>query len=190
MDYSMKSKSAGKLGNFLSSFGAAVHLSQKAKTNGFFIEQVCLFANIIDGLLRLSLLIKEQLDTKSDSINQIYLFQSDQAKIISERRIYNIALDKKIIGKRIFNQLESLYLLRNKIIHRYIISGIKTLLLKKTAFEYDKMMDKVLEKHRPYHDKIVSKNIGLAKYLINNPTLDQITNQILKKHKGLYKKKP
>ena len=178
----MKKSKEYKQKNFFSSFGAAVHLSEIAKSENHYIELVCLFASIIDGVLRLTLVMKEQIDSNSDVINEKILFQDNSDNIITEKTIYQRALDKKIITKPIHQKLNRLYEKRNKIIHRYIISDLKTLGVQKTAIEYDNMLLIIRERHRKYHDKLKSKDIGLAKRFIENPTVDQMIRQIMLKH--------
>jgi hypothetical protein len=176
------------LKNFFSSFGAAMHLLERAKGNNSYIEKICLCASIIDGLLRVSLIMEEQLRNNTNSVNCTYLFQSDKDKPILERKIYKLSLGKKTITKQLFTQLERLYELRNKIIHRYIISDIKTIEVKKISDRYYKMMDKIADRYRKYEEMQKTKQIGLSTQFIANPTKNQMANEILEKHKGLYKK--
>ncbi len=74
-----------KIKNFFSSFGAAIHLSQEAKQNDHYIEQVCLFASIIDGTLRLTLIMKEQLVSNSDIINESICFRMKRIKKLQKK---------------------------------------------------------------------------------------------------------
>jgi uncharacterized protein YutE (UPF0331/DUF86 family) len=175
-----------KLDNFFSSFGAAVNLSDKAKRGKHYFELVCIFANIIDGLLRLTLIMKEQLDSNSDIVNEKLLFQDDDDKKIMERTIYTNALNKKIITKAVYEKLNKLYDRRNKIIHRYIISDIKTLGVLDAAKKYDLMLSVITERHRKIHNELVAQNLGLAKMFIENPSAEQMKKQIMRKHKGLF----
>lgn len=170
-----------KLDNFFSSFGAAIKLSDIAKHDRHFIELVCLFASIIDGLLRLTLVMKEQLDSNSDILNERLFFQDINDTKITERTIYKEAFRKKIITKPIHKKLNTLYDQRNRIIHRYVISDIKTLQVLKVAEEYNKMLHILTERHRKYDSRLKKKNIGLAKVFIENPTAEQMANAILKK---------
>lgn len=112
---------------FMASMAATIDLMNKAIKNESFIEYVALSANQIDALLRLSIILTEQLENKNDEINTLYLFQSESDKaIIMERSIYKIALEKEIISQDIFERLETLYKERNKVIHRFIITDIRT----------------------------------------------------------------
>lgn len=90
-------KNIDKFENFMNGFAATVQLLQRAGENGFFIEFICLSASIIDGLLRIGLTLKHQLETKSNDILESLLYQFDEDRIIPERKIYKMALGKKIL---------------------------------------------------------------------------------------------
>lgn len=170
--------------NFLSGVGAAHNLlvdAIEAKTS--FVEQVCLTATLIDGLLRLSLVMKQQLDTGKEIVDPMLLFQGKrQKKYITERRIYERARQEKIITKAIENKLNALYNKRNIIVHRYLISDIKTKEVFIISRLYIRLYLVIKERHRAIHNKLVQKNIGMARHFIINPTKEQINEQILKKH--------
>ncbi len=69
--------------NFLSGFGAAHNLLVDAiESRNSFLEQVCLTATLIDGLLRLSLVMKQQLYSGKGIVDSMLLFQSKRQKII------------------------------------------------------------------------------------------------------------
>jgi hypothetical protein len=52
-----------KFENFMRGFSAAAELDARAARLGCFVECVCLTASVIDGLLRMGLILKHQLDT-------------------------------------------------------------------------------------------------------------------------------
>ena len=89
-------KNIDKLSNFMNGFTASVQLSQRAGEDGFFIEYTCLIASIIDGLLRIGLILNYQLENRTDDVLDSLLYQSDEDKIISERHIYKMALEKTL----------------------------------------------------------------------------------------------
>jgi uncharacterized protein YutE (UPF0331/DUF86 family) len=172
------------ISNFLSGVGAAHNLLVDAiESKTSFIEQVCLSATLIDGLLRLSLVMKQQIDTGKGIVDPMLLFQGKrQRKYISERDIYKKARLAKIITKKIEDKLNVLYNQRNIIVHRYLISDIKTKDVIKTSRQYIRLYLVIKERHRIIHNKLVEGNIGMAKYFITNPTQEQIHEQIMKKH--------
>jgi hypothetical protein len=114
--------------NFLSGFGAAHNmLVDIIELNIAFIEQVYLSATLIDGILRLSLVMKQQLDSQKEIVDSKLLYQGKkEKKYIPERVIYKKARENKIITKEIERKLNQLYDKRNIIINRYLISDIKT----------------------------------------------------------------
>jgi hypothetical protein len=170
--------------NFLSGIGAAHNLLVDIiELNIAFTEQVCLSATLIDGILRLSLVMKQQLDTGKEIVEPKLLFQGKrQKKFISEREIYGKARQSKIITKAIERKLNQLYNKRNIIIHRYLISDIKTKDVIIFSKQYIRIYLEIKERHRKIHNKLVLNNIGMAKYFIENPSDEQIQEQILKKH--------
>lgn len=172
------------ISNFLSGVGAAYNLLVDAiESKTSFTEQVCLSATLIDGLLRLSLVMKQQIDTGKGIVDPILLFQSKrQRRYVSEREIYKRARVEKIITIAIEKKLNSLYDKRNIIIHRYLISDIKTKDVILIARKYIRLFLAIKERHRIVHNKLVQKNIGMAKHFIQNPSREQIHEQIMKKH--------
>lgn len=171
--------------NFLSGVGAAHNmLADAIDSKKSFIEQTCLSATLIDGLLRLSLIMKQQLDTKKEIVDSMLIYQAKrQKKYISEREVYKKAVSEKIITKAILRKLNSLYDHRNIIVHRYLISDIKTKEVIQIAQKYVKMYLIIKERHRVIHDKLVSANTGMARRFIVDPTDSEIHQQIMKKHK-------
>ena len=60
-----------------------------------------------------------------------------------EKDIYKKALEKNIITQEIYDKLFTLYGERNKVIHRYIITDIRTEDLLGIAAEYDRIDHKI-----------------------------------------------
>jgi len=128
---------------FMASIAATIDLLNKAGENGSLIEYVALTANKIDALLRLSIILSKQIEEGNNLIDTKYLFQAETDKTIMERTIYKTVLEKGIISQSIFEELEELYKKRNKVIHRYIITDIRTEDIKKIVFEYYQLGDKI-----------------------------------------------
>jgi hypothetical protein len=138
-----------RYGLFISSMAASIDLRNKALENGSFIELVILIANRIDGLLRLSIILTNQLENNNSEIDSSILYQSEDDKPLMERQIYKISFERKIIDKKLYDELELLYKERNKVVHRYIITDIRTEDVLNIAKEYSEIEDKV--------DKIISE---------------------------------
>jgi len=170
--------------NFLSGIGAAHNLLVDAiESKRSFIEQTCLAATLIDGLLRLSLVMKQQLGTGKEIVDPMLLFQGKRQKnYTSERKIYERARREKIITKVLEKKLNSLYNDRNIIVHRYLISDIKTRNVIAISQRYIQVYLSIKEIHRSIHNKLVEANIGMARRFIENPSDKQIYEQIMSKH--------
>src|SRR5690606_7170732 len=97
----------------------------------------------IDALLRLSIILKNQLENRNEDIDLELLFQAETDKPIMERTIYQRCLDLAIIPLRLFNELEKLYKERNKVIHRFIITDIRSEDVFNLALGYEKIYAKI-----------------------------------------------
>jgi cobalamin biosynthesis Mg chelatase CobN len=71
------------------------------------------------------------------------LFQAETDKAIMERTIYQRCLDLGIISNRLFTELERLYKERNKVIHRFVITDIRSEDVFNLALEYEKLYEKI-----------------------------------------------
>ena len=181
-------KTTDKLENFMNGFVAAVQLSHRAGKNGFFIEYILLIASIIDGMLRISLMLQYQIETKSYKVLDALLYQSIEDKIISERKIYKISLDKKIISKKLFDDLEKLYKQRNRVIHRYIISDISTKEVLNIGIQYEQVKYLVSDCVETLESKQIKSGIGMTRREKNTTkeNLHKMLNEMSsKKHNNI-----
>ena len=78
----------------------------------------------IDGLLRIGLVLRDQIERHTDAIDESLLHQRDGDQKLSERWVINEAARSGVISHEMKNELWELYDARNKCIHRYIISDI------------------------------------------------------------------
>jgi hypothetical protein len=152
-----------RFADFLNGFAAANQLMNRAGENGCFVEFVCLATSIVDALLRIGLILKHQLNSRSSEVSLDLIFQSDHDKIISERMIYQKAIIQGIISQEQFTQLEELYKRRNKVIHRYIISEITTDQVLQIAFEYQAIIDVIGNQVRQLEDQQIESGIGMTR---------------------------
>ncbi len=176
-----------KLGNFMSGSAAAAHLKSRAIKNKCYTEAVCITANLIDGLLRIGLVLNYQIKGLNKEIIDELLYQGDEDKIITERDIYKRSLSNKIITKDIFDELEEMYKYRNRIVHRYILSEIKTDDILVTAFEYDLLLKKINEIIYALESKQFKLGVGMSS-ASNSYEVDlkNIVDLIMEKHNGLF----
>lgn len=152
-----------KYDNFLSSLAASIDLLNRAYQSNSFIEQVAILANQIDAFLRLAIVLKYQLDNETDDFDVKYLFQreDDRTDLISETMIYVEASKMKVIDSDIKNELLRLYKLRNKVIHRYIISFLKTREIAKISYEYSIIKEKIRLLLKSYEEMQFGKGFGI-----------------------------
>jgi hypothetical protein len=132
-----------KFDRFQGALAASYDLLDNAIESDSFIEVIAVSANQIDAFLRLSIVIAVQIKNKTDEIPIKYLFQAEDERGLMERKIYDDALKYKIITDNDHKELNSLYKLRNRVIHRYIISDIKTRDLPEIALRYVEASEKV-----------------------------------------------
>lgn len=138
-----KKKDLGRLTKFLASLHAAAQIVRRATENGYVVEVVVVAAAVIDAALRMGLVLQHQIDTKSTQIPLEWLFQGESERSASEREIYRKAFDKKIISKELYDKLEALYVKRNRVVHRYVISDITTKEVFEIAVNYEKVIAEV-----------------------------------------------
>ena len=125
-----------KFDRFTGSLAASHDLLYAAIDAGACIEIIAITANQIDAYLRLSLVIAKQLEEKTNNIETRYLFKADGEKGIMERKVFEDALKTQVIDLETFDTLNELYNFRNRVIHRYIISDIKSRDLAEIAGKY------------------------------------------------------
>lgn len=151
-----------KLDDFIAGLAGACDLMSRASKNGFFIEYICLAAGVIDACLRMGLVLQHQIDSKSVSIPEELIFQMGK-DYISEREIYRRAKDKGIISQQLFEKLKKLYDDRNIVIHRYIITQIKTDKVLEIGIEYEKILDEVNKHIYGLEKKQIELGVGMTR---------------------------
>ncbi len=147
---------------FLKGYYAGVQLMNRAGEKGCFVEYVCLATSVVDALLRTGLVLKHQLDTRSTNVPTELVFQADDDRIVSERKIYEKALAQNIIPRDQFDKLEDLYARRNKVVHRYIISEITTDQVLQIAMEYQALIDSIAKHVKKLEDTQVESGVGMT----------------------------
>ncbi|MEQ8243557.1 hypothetical protein [Fulvivirga sp.] len=146
---------------FMSSIAATIDLRNRALENGSFIEFIILTANHIDALLRSAIVLTNQLEQGNSDIDTTVLFQNETDKPIMEKEIYKRVMDRNIIDKKLFDELTVLYNERNKVVHRYIITDIRTEDILRIASTYDELDDKVWALTSSLEKKQFEQKIGL-----------------------------
>ncbi|ROT95814.1 hypothetical protein EB809_18485 [Marinobacter sp. R17] len=132
-----------KFDRFQGALAASYDFLDNAIESDSFVEVIAVSANQIDAFLRLSIVIAIQLENQTDEVPIKYLFQAEDERGLMERKIYDDALKYNVIKDDDHKELNSLYKLRNRVIHRYIISNIKTRDLPRIALRYIEACEKV-----------------------------------------------
>ena len=170
--------------DFMNGFTAAVELHSRAGEKGCFVESVCLAAAIIDGMLRIGLILQHQIHTRSDELLEELLYQSDEDKIVSERAIYQRALDAEVIDPETFDLLQGLYGKRNRVVHRYIISEITTKEVLFTAIEFSSMVRRVSQAIWKIEARQIELGVGMTREMEIRTTIDDLMKMSERKHGG------
>lgn len=148
---------------FQAALAASFDLQESALSTGSLIEFILVVASQIDSYLRLCIVMRKQLDSNSDEFEQKYFYQGEQCKPIIERAIYKEAKALGVISENNFERLSKLYDLRNKIVHRFIISDIRTRDLLDIAIGYDDVSEEIRLVMRKLEDLQRNTKVGIYK---------------------------
>ncbi|MCD9853486.1 hypothetical protein LUD75_02125 [Epilithonimonas sp. JDS] len=140
---------------FNSSLAASFDLKNKALENRCFVQFIIITANQIDAYLRICIVLKYQLIEKTQEFKIEYLFQKENDKPVMEKKIYDISKKMNIINETQYNELYKLYNLRNKVVHRFIITDIKTLELPQISLEYESLCEEI---------RLILRNVELEQF--------------------------
>ncbi|AUP81009.1 hypothetical protein [Flavivirga eckloniae] len=135
--------SCDRFEKFNASLAASFDLKNKALGNRSFIELIIINANQIDAYLRLCIALKFQIIEKSSLFKLEYLLQSENDRPIMEKKIYDKAKLMDILSDEQHDKLYTLYGLRNKVVHRYIITDIKTRELMDIGYQYEVLCEEI-----------------------------------------------
>jgi hypothetical protein len=144
-------------------FTAAAELHTRAGKAGAFVESVCLGASVVDALLRVGLVLKHQLVTRSSEIPVELILQEKSDNPISEREIYRRARAAGLIDQELFDRLGNLYDDRNRVVHRYVISGITTAEVLDIGIAYEAAIGKVAPIVTALEQEQIASGVGMTK---------------------------
>jgi len=150
-----------KYDNFIGSLASSYDLREKAMESTSYIEVIAIVSNQIDAFLRMSILLKKQLQNDTNEIEVKYLFQEENERGIIERKIYKEAKELGILDEEKFNELNDLYDIRNRVIHRYIISHLKTSDIADTSVKYLILSEKIKSVLKSIEEEQMEGNIGI-----------------------------
>lgn len=179
-----KSTSFDKFSNFINAFGTARLLLQRAQEQGFLIEGLVFYASLMDGFCRICLVLQEQIDNNNDKINEKYIYQIDGDFGISERKIYKLAYENRTINKEVYDELDSLYKIRNKAIHRFFISEIEYSHLEVVCNRYEKLYNELWQIIYDLESKQIKKGVGMTRIDKKITKKKKIYSDIMRKIKS------
>jgi hypothetical protein len=110
--------------NFLYAFGAARKLLERAQERGSLIEGIVVYVSLIDGLLRMSLVLDKQLAGNFTGDIDDYIQQVTGGPKFTEKMIYEEARRRNLIDDALRDEIIELYEKRNAIIHRFFLEGM------------------------------------------------------------------
>jgi hypothetical protein len=151
-----------KLGNFINGIGAARALLQRSYKEEFLIEALVLYAALIDGFCRISLVLKQQIDKKASDFDAKYIHQKNDQGYLSERDIYKAAFERSILDQELLDEVNALYDFRNKIIHRFLISEIEYSHLGLVLDRYELLYQRLRNIVHGLESEQIHKGIGMT----------------------------
>jgi len=135
--------------NFLYSFGAARKLLEKAHSTGSLIEGLVLYVSLIDGLLRIAIILDKQLKDDSHDFDFSYVEFSNSGPKYTEKQIYQEAFGRGIITEQLRTDITELYENRNAVVHRFFLTSLKYLNLEGWLDSYEEIYEQC---YRIVHD--------------------------------------
>jgi len=148
---------------FLQGVGTTALILSKAVENKAFIEATCLLANQIDALLRIGIVLKNQITNNNSEIEVEWIYQGLTDKKKSEKDIYKKALDLGIIDQSTFDELYVLYDDRNRVIHRFIISEITLAEVEEISFKYYQKQQAINKVIYDLESEQIKLNVGMTR---------------------------
>jgi hypothetical protein len=150
------------LSNFICAFGAARKLLKRAHDSGSLIEGMALYASLLDGFLRIGLVLKRQLKDGNDAIDDTLISQTKGGKFYTERQIFRMALQEGVIDSVVYDSLGSLYDRRNEIIHKFFLTPITYESLGDELLQYEKLYGRLYNIVYAIEAEQIERGIGMT----------------------------
>jgi hypothetical protein len=129
----------------------------KALLNAYYFLQ-----QYVDGLLRMGVVLKTQLNTNSNEIDDRLLHQNGSNSKFSERWVINQARNLKVIPSALSQELHALYDSRNKCVHTYIISDVNYDFATQLVIDYNTAIEAVRSNIKVLEQRQAEAGIGLV----------------------------
>lgn len=153
---------ARPMANFTRAFLSTKVLLERSMKVGSLLETLVLNATLLDGILRLGIILSTQLRERNDYVNNDMIFQEGN-KYISERKIYQMAKDDDILSNEEFKEISSLYDFRNGAIHRFFISGIEYREIKLIINRYEIVLARVRKTVNNLENLQIAEGVGMTR---------------------------
>jgi hypothetical protein len=151
-----------QLARFMQGMAAATFLLDTAIEKRSALECIVLLSNLIDGALRVGLILRRQLDNATNEIDVTLLAQTDGDRAMSERSIYKACLEGRLIDASLFEALTQAYDKRNKCIHRYLLSEIDYDYATSLVFELDSLLRRIRGVIWLLEDEQIQRGVGMT----------------------------
>ncbi|MGY8911290.1 MAG: hypothetical protein ACKVIG_15735 [Flavobacteriales bacterium] len=148
---------------FLQGIGATSLILSKAVANKAFIEATCILANQIDALLRIGIVLKNQINKNNRDIETEWIYQGLKDKRKSEKDTYKKSLELNILSQSDYNKLFSLYDDRNRVIHRFVISEITLAEVEDIAYQYYQQQQNITKLIFDIESEQIRLGIGMTR---------------------------
>ena len=166
--------------NFIFAFGAARKLLKRAHDGGSLIEGMALYASLLDGFLRIALVLKRQLKNGNDAIDDTLISQTKGGKFYTERQIYRMALQEGVIDSEVYDSLGHLYDRRNEIIHKFFLTPITYESLGGDLLQYEGLFERLYDIVYAIEAEQIERGIGMTT-VGRQGSKEDIFNEIEKK---------
>lgn len=157
-------------GNFIHSFVAARRLLQRAHETGSLIEATVLYVSLIDGLLRIALVLDKQLAGDPHGEIDAYIQQVPGGAKYTERAIYNEAHGRGLIDDTFKAEIVDLYEQRNATIHRFFLTDLRYADLGPLLDRYEVIFNHCAAIVEALEDRQVQEGKGMT---AQGPAVDQ-----------------
>ena len=154
--------SANPLNNFTETFLAVELLLDKAKKNKSYLECLVLGVAKAEALLRFCLILDRQIKNSNKVVERKLVYQDSPRDYYSERQIFKMALESSIISREDKDELDEIYKVRNKAVHRYFISDFEYSHLKDVLSRIDVMIQKIGNKCGDLEMRQVELGVGMT----------------------------
>jgi N-methylhydantoinase A/oxoprolinase/acetone carboxylase beta subunit len=168
--------------NFLYGFGALRKLIYKANKDGALIEGIVTYAALVDGFLRIGLILKRQLINKNEDIDLALISQTSSTQYLSERKVFKLALTESVIEPSLFSEISGLYERRNEIVHRFLLTPQTYAQIPPTLERYEVVYKKLTAIVRMLEEAQVQSKVGMTRASHVSPEHEQnVLKEIVKK---------